>query len=211
VEEYRGWSDPRRPSTVQFQSELLFYRMAEIRHRARLVNEQLHPDLVICLHFNAEGWGAPEQPEMSARNHLHVLVNGCYSAAELRLDDMRHDLLLRLLSGISGPEQAISDRVATVFARRAALPPWIYPGNNAQRVNGNPYLWARNLLANRLYRCPVVFLEPYVMNNREVWERVQAGEYDGDRMVAGSLRASIYREYAEAVAEGLAGYYRTAR
>jgi hypothetical protein len=78
-------------------------------------------------------------------------------------------------------------------------------------VNDNPYVWARNLLANRLYRCPVVFLEPYVMNNREVWERVQAGDYDGERVVAGSLRASIFREYSEGVAEGFAQYFRDRR
>jgi len=78
-------------------------------------------------------------------------------------------------------------------------------------VNGNPYVWARNLLANRLYRCPVVFLEPYVMNNREVWERVQAGDYDGERVVADTLRPSIFREYAETVAEGVAQYYRAGR
>jgi len=210
-EGYRATDDPGRGGTVQFQSELLFYRMAEIRHRARVVNEELQPDVVLCLHFNAEAWGAPEQPEFTPRNHLHVLVNGCYAASELRLDDMRHDLLIRLLSGITGPEQALAGRMASVFARRAALPPWIYPGTNATRVSDNPYLWARNLLANRLYRCPVVFLEPYVMNNREVWERVQAGDYEGERVVAGSLRASIFREYAETVAEGLAEAFRPAK
>jgi len=207
-ETYAGFDDPRRGSSVQFHSELLFYRMSEIRHRADVVNDTLKPDLVLCLHFNAEEWGNANRPEFSPRNHVHVLVNGCYSAAEVRLDDVRHDLLARLLSGVTAPEQALADRVATAFARRAALPPLVYTGPNACRVNGNPYVWARNLLANRLYRCPVVFLEPYVMNNREVWERVQAGDYDGERVVAETLRPSIFREYAEAVAEGVAQYYR---
>lgn len=210
-EEYGGWGDPRRDSTVQYQSELLFYRMHEIRNRARVVNEELQPDLVLCLHFNAEGWGAGSEPQFSPRNHLHVLVNGCYSASELRLDDVRHDLLRRLLGGVTLPEQALASEVAAVFARKAALPPLIYTSSNAVRVNANPYLWARNLLANRLYRCPVVFLEPYVMNNQEVWERVQAGDYEGERVVAGSLRRSLYREYATTVADGLAAYFRKAR
>src|SRR6185503_18507573 len=109
------------------------------------------------------------------------------------------------------PEQAIASEVATIFAQEAALPPLIYNGSNAVRVNDSPYLWARNLLANRLYRCPVVYLEPYVMNNQEVWERVQAGDYEGQQIVAGSLRRSIYREYAGAVADGLATYFRKAR
>src|SRR5687768_1266472 len=169
--------------------------MHEIRNRARLVNEELQPDLVLCLHFNAEPWGAPGEPQFSPRNHFHVLVDGCYSASELQLDDVRHDLLRRLLGGVTLPEHAMASEVATVFAREAALPPLIYTGSNAVRVNESPYLWARNLLANRLYRCPVVFLEPYVMNNQEVWERVQAGDYEGSRLVAGSLRRSLYREY----------------
>jgi N-acetylmuramoyl-L-alanine amidase len=210
-ETYAGFDDPTRGSSVQFHSEVLFYRMSEIRHRATLVNRDLKPDLVLCLHLNAESWGDLNQPEFSPRNHLHLLVNGCYSAAEIRLDDVRLDLLARLLSGVTAPEQALADHVATAFARRAALPPLIYTGPNACRVNDNPYVWARNLLANRLYRCPVVFLEPYVMNNREVWERVQAGDYEGERAVAGTLRASIFREYAEGVAEGLARYYRQTR
>ena len=210
-ETYAGFDDPRRAGTVQLESELLFYRMSEIRHRARIVNEELRPDLVLCLHLNAASWGAPTAPEFSPGNHLHVLVNGCYSAAEVRLDDVRHDLLVRLLSGVTLPEHALADQVASTFARRAALPPLIYTGPNACRVNDNPYVWARNLLANRLYRCPVVFLEPYVMNNREVWARVQAGDFEGERVVAGTLRPSLCREYAESVAEGLAQYFRKAR
>jgi hypothetical protein len=210
-EEYDNPHDPRLGSTVQGQSELLFYRMHEIRNRARLVNEELQPDLVLCLHFNAEAWGAAGAPQFSPRNHLHVLVNGCYSASELRLDDVRHDLLRRLLGGVTLPEQAVASEVASVFARAAALPPLIYSGANAVRVNESPYLWARNLLANRLYRCPVVYLEPYVMNNQEVWERVQAGDYEGQRVVAGSLRRSLYREYAAAVADGLASYFQNVR
>jgi hypothetical protein len=41
------------------------------------------------------------------------------------------------------------------------------------------------------------------MNSKEVWERVQAGSYPGLKKVAGKLRPDLFREYAEAVAEGL--------
>ena len=68
-------------------------------------------------------------------------------------------------------------------------------------------MWARNLLANRLYQAPVVFLEPYVMNSEPVWERVQAGDYDGEFPIAGEPRRSLYREYADAVVAGLRDYY----
>ncbi len=202
-ETYRSMEEPGRGATVQSQAELLFYRQAEIRHRAHLVNDELKPDLVLCLHFNADAWGDPQRPAFVPKNHFHVLVNGCYSPTELRLDDNRFELLQRLLGGVTDEEHRISTTVATHMARALALPPYIYTRDIAVRVNASPYVWARNLLANRLYRCPVVFLEPYVMNSQELWERVQAGDYEGVRTVAGSARKSLVREYAVAVAEGL--------
>lgn len=201
---YRSMEEPGRGETVQSQAELLFYRQAEIRHRAHVVNDELKPDLVLCLHFNADAWGDPNRPAFVPSNHFHTLVNGCYSASELRLDDNRFEMLQRLLGGVTEEEQRISTAVATHMARTLALPPYIYRRDIATRVNGSPYVWARNLLANRLYRCPVVFLEPYVMNSQEIWERVQAGDYEGLRLIAGSVRKSLVREYADAVAEGLA-------
>jgi len=113
-------------------------------------------------------------------------------------------MLQHLLGGITEEEQRLGTIVAQSMASALALPPFIYHQNNAVRVNGSPYVWARNLLANRLYRCPVVFLEPYVMNSREIWERVQAGDYADERIVAGSLRPSLVREYADAVANAFA-------
>jgi hypothetical protein len=204
--------DPLRGQTVQWQSELLFYRISEIRQRAALVNEKLKPDLVLCLHFNAEGWGGdPLNPEFVPRNHLHVLVNGSYSASELRLEDQRHDLLAKLLNRSFDEELAASERVADALAAATKLPPYQYTTPNARRIGPNPFVWARNLLANRLYLAPVVFLEPYVMNNEEVWARVQAGDYEGERLVAGTRRKSIYREYADGVAAGLREYYGASR
>ena len=208
---YNGPDDPQRGSTVQAESELLFYRISEIRRRADLVNKKLRPDLVVCLHFNAEAWGDPLHPEFVPRNHLHVLVNGCYSAAELRLDDQRFEMLLQLLSRASPEETAIADELASALAGATKLPPYQYTTGNAILAGSNPYVWARNLLANRLYHAPVVFLEPYVMNSEVVWERVQAGDYEGEQMIGGEMRRSIYREYADAVAEGLRAYYTKAR
>lgn len=206
-ESYAGDDDPRRGESVQFRSELLFFRTAEIRHRAKLVNTQLQPDLVLCLHFNADAWGDPKTPTFTVHNHLHALLNGAYSGGELRNDDVRHDMLLKLLERCGDEELAANTSIVEVLARRLALPPYIYTRTTACRPGASPYVWARNLLANRLYRCPVVFLEPYTMNSQEVWERVQAGDYEGEREVAGHRRASIYREYANAVAEGVRAYF----
>src|SRR5262249_45969752 len=73
-------TDPEKEKTIRWQSEILFYRYSEIRRRAALVNFKLHPDLVLCLHFNAEGWGDPSNPMLTDANHLHLLVNGSYLA-----------------------------------------------------------------------------------------------------------------------------------
>ena len=73
------------------------------------------------------------------------------------------------------------------------------------------YVFARNLMATRLYRCPTVYLEPYVMNSCEVFERVQAGDYEGTKRVAGKKRPSIFREYVEGVVEGVLDYVKKTR
>jgi len=210
-EDYAGSSDPLKFNSITWQSELLFYRTAEIRKRARIVNRALQPDLVLCLHFNAEAWGDEKNPTFVDRNHMHVLVNGCYAASELALDDIRHDMLVKLLTRCYDTELPASESVANFLAGATGLPPYEYTRANARHVGDNPYVWARNLLANRLYRCPVVYIEPYVMNSKPVWERVQLGDYEGEKMVGGEWRKSIYREYADAVADGLAAYYKSTR
>lgn len=199
------------PERVRLHSELLFYRVSEIRARARMVNEQLKPDLVVCLHFNAEEWGEPESPQLAVRNHLHALVNGCYSERELEFEDVRSEMLERLLSGADATAIPVCEMVAERLAQEAGLPPFTYFSNNARRVGSGAYLYARNLLATRLYKAPVVFLEPYVMNSEPVWKRVQMGDYSGQRLVDGELRKSLIAEYADGVADGLSLYYSQAR
>jgi len=203
-EKYDGPGDSLKMNSVQWMSELLFYRTAEIQERAVLLNGRLKPDLALCLHYNAEAWGDPAKPQLVDKNHMHVMVNGNYSAPELALDDVRDAMLVKLLSRCYAEELPVAAHVAESLARATGLPPYLYTTPNAMRVGDNPYVWARNLLANRLYQCPVIYIEPYVMNSQEVWERVQAGDYDGRKMIHGKLRESIYREYASAVAEGVA-------
>jgi hypothetical protein len=41
------------------------------------------------------------------------------------------------------------------------------------------------------------------MNSQELWDRVQAGNYDGRRLIDGKVRQSIYQEYADAVVRGM--------
>ena len=198
---------PVNPASLKAESERLFYRTAEIHARARLVKRRYKPDLVLALHFNAEAWGNPARPTLTDLNHLHLLVSGCYSARELEYDDQRYDLMVKLLNRSFDQEVGVSRAVAQGMARATGLPPYTYTGDTAINVGGSPYVWARNLLANRLFECPVIYLEPYVMNNREFHDRVQLGDYSGRRKINGTPRESIYREYVRGVVDGLVAYY----
>ncbi len=196
--------------TLSQRAQRLFYRTAEIRARARLVNEDIKPDIVLCLHFNADAWGDPNAPTLVPADHFHMILNGAYTDEEVSHPDERHDMLLKLLQGTHDEEAALATSAAAAFVERTAMPPYLYlPGSGrARNINDNPYLWARNLLANRVYRCPVAYYEPYVMNSTEDHARIQAGDYEGLREVAGKQHPSIFREYADCVALGLERYYR---
>ena len=199
------------PDKLNRLSELYFYRISEIRARAKLVNEKIRPDVVVCLHFNAEEWSEPEKPVFVPRNHLHALVNGCYGAKELESDDIRADMLSQLFSRVAEEALPMSEVVVETLAEATGLPPYTYFSKNAVRAGDSPYLYARNLLANRLYRAPTLFLEPYVMNSSPVWSRVQLGDYTGLKLVDGDWLPSLVAEYASGVAEGMARYYEQAR
>ncbi|MDQ6764947.1 MAG: N-acetylmuramoyl-L-alanine amidase [Verrucomicrobiota bacterium] len=209
--DFAGPADPEKEHTIRWQNELLFYRNSEIRQRAAIVNERLKPDLVLCLHFNAEAWDDPAQPKLVEKNHLHLLVNGSYFPAELQFDDVRFEMLQRLLSRTHEEELPLADKAAAAMANSTHLPPYEYTTDNVTRLGATGYVYARNLIATRLYRCPVVYFEPYVMNSDEVFWRVEAGDYEGIRNVNGTDRPSIFREYADGVADGLVDYYGSAR
>ena len=97
------------------------------------------------------------------------------------------------------------------MARETRLPPFSYNGSSGKSVNSNSYVWSRNLLANRKFMCPVVFFEPYCMNNKEVHSRVQAGEYRGLKEFGGIYKKNIFQEYADGVTTGLVNYFRKVR
>ena len=197
------------PDELRKTAERLFYRTAEIRARAEIVNQTLKPDLVLCIHFNADPWGDCEHATLVSRTHLHLLVNGAYTDPEVAFADQRQAMLEILLRGTHTEETEVSSAVADIFAKRSGLPPFLYPpgSDTVRQINGNPYLWARNLLANRLYDCPVVYMEPYVMNSVIDHPRMIAGDYEGLREISGKKQLSLFREYADAMAEGLAKHY----
>lgn len=195
-------------TNVKRESELLFYRRHEIRRRAHIINHKIKPDLVICVHFNAESWGNPYKPTLTNKNHLHLLINGNYSQSEFRLEDNRFHLFTRLFQDIHTEEFRLSKAVANSMAMETKLPPYKYNTSKAKLLQSDePYIYARNLLANRIYHCPVLFLEPYVMNNKEFYDRVALGEYKGLKRINGIERKSLLNEYSDGVVEGLKKYY----
>jgi N-acetylmuramoyl-L-alanine amidase len=205
---YAGLTADAKVTTVQWQAEKLFYRVSEIRARAGKVNQQYKPDVVLCLHLNAEPWGDGAEPQPSPNNHLHLLINGCYAPYELMLQDERYEMLQRLFQRIHEEELPLAESLAQSMAKHTGLPAFDYrvPGQ-ARRVGSTGYVWARNLLANRLYQCPVIYLEPYVMNHAETFARLVLGHYRGKTLVGGKLQRSIYEDYVSGVVEGLVNYY----
>ena len=160
------------------------------------------PTSVICLHFNAEPWGDATNPQLVDQNHLHFLIPGALSEQELAYEDQRYDMLVKLLNRSFLEELALTNRLSRKMAAATGLPPYFIAAAQQSGLMHNPYVWARNLLANRLFACPVIYIEPYVMNSRLVFARIQAGDYEGKRNFGGVMRKSIYREYADAVADG---------
>jgi hypothetical protein len=209
--DFDGPADPAKDRTIRWQNELLFYRNSEIRERAELVNGRFKPDVVLCLHFNAEAWNDPRTPTLVPQNHLHLLINGSYLPPELEFDDVRFEMIRRLLSRTHEEELALTEKLAPAMARHTQLPPYEYTTENVTKIGSTGYVYLRNLLATRLYHAPVVYYEPYVMNSDEVFWRVQEGDYDGIRNVNGTDRPSIFREYATSIVDGLVEYYREAR
>jgi len=210
-ENYSGVTGDSKILTVQWQSEKLFYRVSEIHARGQKVNTTIKPDVVLCLHFNAESWGDATAPQFSPMNHMHVLVNGCYSPVELEQQDVRYEMFHRLFSRTHQEELPLAEAVANGMRQTTGLPAYVYTTPNARHVGTNSYVFARNLLANRIYDCPVVYLEPYVMNNEETYRRLLRGHFLGRTLIAGRLQSSAIEDYVQGVVKGIVTYYQKKR
>ncbi|MGJ8676877.1 MAG: hypothetical protein ACSHX0_05125 [Akkermansiaceae bacterium] len=186
-----------------------FYRTGEIRERARRVNLAFNPDLVLCLHYNAAAWADPANPTLTKENHYHVLLHGALTSGEIAQDDQRYEMLVKILQRSHDEEKMIGKYIAHSLGLATQLPAYKYSplSSRAIPIDAFPGLWARNLLANRLYQCPVIFPEPYLMNNQEVHDRIQLGLYEGTKMINGKAVKSIFYEYADAIVLALKEYY----
>lgn len=208
--EFRAEGRPSwTPRQLKQREEILFYRTAEIHRRADLINRTLRPDLVICMHYDAEEWNNPAHPKLVDQERLHFLIGGNFNENELQTEEDRFMLLSKLLGQAHYEEVGVADAVAHSFVAITGLPPFVYhnPTKARQALSSNLYLWNRNLLATRLIQAPVLYCEAYVMNDRHVFNRIQQGDYKGTRMIDGKECRSIYRDYADAVTQGVVNYF----
>ena len=192
---------------IENEAALLFYRVAEIRARAEVVNK-LHPDLTICVHYNADDWGDPDHPTLIGRSRLVIFTNGAYEKSELVNDDTKYDLLRKLLDRTAVQEERGCALVGQEMLDAFKYPPDTFIGTYfAHHVTDVPSVYARNLLANRIYHGPVIYCEGPYMNARDAYYRIIAGDYLGMRTIQGQNVASIYREYAAGVEKGVLTYF----
>lgn len=187
------------------QAKSLLTGAAEINARAEKI-KKFRADISLCLHFDAPG-------EVPYKDQLHLIINGACMPGEWENPDIRLSLLGKILSKTYEEEVAVSSAVAKSMASRLKLPAFQYsvPQERVRAVPGEPYLWCRNLLANSHYTSPVIYPEPFNMNEELTARRLTFGDYEGTVVFNKKGYPSIYREYADAVAEGLKQYYLTNR
>ena len=195
---------------IRWNAELLFYRSAEIQARARRVNEELRPDFTLCLHYNAAPWGSPGRASLTSVSRVVLFSHGSYTTSELAYDDQKFNLFRKLLENSTPSELAIGGAIGQQFKEKWGVPPENYAGSGYAHASGaSPYVWHRNLIANRLFRGPVIFVEGPYMNDRTTYGWIQAGAYEGSRKVGRADRQNIFREYADRVADGVLQWART--
>jgi hypothetical protein len=201
-------------SRIDNEAALLFYRVAEIRARGDVVNK-LHPDLTICVHYNADDWGDPDHPTLTEHSRLIIFINGAYERkAELPYDDCKYDLLRKLLDRTAVQEERGCAFVGQAMLDTLKYPPEVYnhiPSDKdspfVNNVTDVPSVYARDLLANRIYHGPVIYCEGPYMNARDAYYRIIAGDYLGMRTIQGESVPSIYRQYAASVEQGILKYF----
>ncbi|MCE0483448.1 MAG: N-acetylmuramoyl-L-alanine amidase [Methylacidiphilales bacterium] len=188
-------------------AEFLFYRCSEIKERGNRIRNNFVPDITVTLYIDATPGSG--RGRLTSANANIFFVHGCYTRSEMADPDMRRRCIYKMVEGSSDIEAEVANDISQVFAQRTGLGPVKYGDSSTTRgvIPNNPYVVARNLAANREYDGPVVCTEPYFMNNRVVYQRLLAGDYDGQRTFDGKSYGSIFREYADCVAEGLAKAY----
>jgi N-acetylmuramoyl-L-alanine amidase len=188
-------------------SDFLFYRCSEIIERGNRIRDNFVPDVTITLYIDATPGSG--RGRLTDGNANIFFVGGAYTRTEMEDPEMQRKCVYKMVEGGSDIEAEVAADIARVFVERTHLGPVQY-GNSATTrlvLPDDAYVVARNLAANREYDGPVICTEPYFMNNRLVYQRLLAGDYDGLHTFDGKPYASIFREYANCVAQGLVSAY----
>ena len=188
-------------------AEFLFYRCSEIKERGNRIRNNFTPDITITLYIDATPGSG--RGRLTSANQNIFFVQGSYTSSEMADPEMRQRCIYKMVEGGSDIEAEVADVISGVFTQKTGLKPVGYGNSNTTRqvIPNNPYVVARNLAANREYDGPVVCTEPYFMNNQVVYQRLLAGDYEGQRTFDGKGYGSIFREYADCVAQGLVKAY----
>ena len=207
---FRSRTQNVRQSSPIYQkivAEILLTKNLESRARAEKTRNAIHPDITIILQFDATA--ARHRDSLPKINRNILFVSGAYTAKEITSDPrQRLRLLTKLLQNVTPMETRVAISISNHLVEATGFPPVLYGNSRTTRsITGNPYIVARNLLLSREHDGPVVVTEPYFMNQPETLQRLLAGDYEGTRLIAGKERMSIYREYADAVANGLVEAY----
>jgi N-acetylmuramoyl-L-alanine amidase len=188
-------------------SEFLFYRCSEIKERGNRIRNNFVPDITITLYIDATPRSG--RGRITPGNANIFFVGGSYTKSEMQDPEMQRRCVYKMVEGGSDIETEVAADIAAVFTQRTGLPPVKYGDSSTTRavIPDNLYVVARNLAANREYDGPVVCTEPYFMNNKTVYQRLLAGDYEGQRTFDGKSYGSIFREYADCVAQGMVKAY----
>jgi N-acetylmuramoyl-L-alanine amidase len=195
------------PAYRRIAAEVLLTKNLEARARAEKARRVFNADITIVLQFDASP--ASSRAGLTRINRNIFFVEGAYTAKELSSDArQRLKLLTKLLENVTPTETRVAVSIARCFEKTTGFPPVLY-GNTAttRAVAGAPYVVARNLALDREHDGPVLTTEPYFMNQPVTLRRLLAGDYRGTKLIVGKARRSIYREYAEAVAQGMVDAY----
>ena len=195
------------PIYQKIVAEVLLTKNLEAKARAEKTRASMKPDVTIVLQFDATS--ARHEANFPKINRNILFVSGAYTAREITSDpQQRLRLLTKLLQNVTPTEAKVAKAISDHLVESTGFPP-VHYGNSwsTRSIPGNSYVVARNLLLNREHDGPVVVTEPYFMNQEETLLRLLAGDYEGTKLIAGKARVSIYREYANSVADGLLEAY----
>jgi len=190
-------------------AEFLFYRCSEIEERGNRIRNNFVPDITVTLYIDATPGSG--RGRLTSANSNIFFVHGSYTKTEIADPEMRRRCIYKMVEGSSDIEAEVAENIADVFTQKTGLKPVAYGDSSTTRqvIPNNLYVVARNLAANREYDGPVVCTEPYFMNNQVVYQRLLAGDYEGQKIFNGKSYSSIFREYADCVAQGLVKAYAT--